>query len=407
MDKSCDLNPIIKKLEESKSVAEDGRIAYRDLWVDDLGAVLEGSVEFSPQIPERERHSIVRKALFSPAAKKVLTQPLLLAELKKLESEYLATNPQPFILATSISVPHQLRIPRHHFNGVSMIFSRSLPKRFKREQYEKDFLRNGHDSSPPNYQSVRLRVQARSKSEAIDKAIDALDFLRGCWNYGINRRIGYQFQMSVQTPVNQIRLGQVHTLHLQSGDAADESYLYEPSFVLNKNPESMIGVTWLNAKKDEQQIRPLLRKSSYAADFVTAITRYCRALDLIDYESAYIRLWSLLEFLTGTVDGKTHELINRCLFVFANEDRDVHRQILYHLREKRHGFVHSGKQTVTAYALVWQLKRYVERMLLFHLRRTGEFKTRHDAVNFLSLPFAPDEIRKRIRQLRSALKYRT
>ena len=102
--------------------------------------------------------------------------------------------------------------------------------------------------------------------------------------------------------------------------------------------------------------------------------------------------------MTGTVDGKTEELIKRSLFVFANEDRELRRQVLQYLRGRRHGFVHSAEQSANA---------DVERMLLFHLRKTGEFSNRRDAVEFLGLPFQPELLRKRIKQLRSALRYST
>ncbi len=404
-DKAGDLNPIIRKLEEAKSTGPDGKIAYRGMRFGDLAIVLEGSIEFSVDVPERERSSIITKALFSPAAAKPLTQRSIMAEIGRLENAYLKTEPTTFIIATSLSLPTALRVRRTRFNGVGVTFSASLPKQYKREQYERGFRVNSHNPFPTGYQSVRLRIQTRSKSEAIDKAIDALDFIRGLWNFGINRRIAYQFPVAVRTPVNRIRLGQVHTIHFANGQPADESYLYEASFVLNNNPEFVVGNSWTNAKKDEQQIRPLINKSPYSAALVSAVLRYCRALDSLDYESAHIKLWSLLEFLTGSVDGKTEEVINRCLFLY--QERDFHRQVLNHLRNRRHGFVHSAEQSVNAMDLVFLTKFYVENLLLFHFRNTGRFATMQDAASFLNLPFNTDVLRERINRLKMALKFRS
>jgi hypothetical protein len=127
-------------------------------------------------------------------------------------------------------------------------------------------------------------------------------------------------------------------------------------------------------------------------------------LDIPDFESSYLKLWSVLEFLTGTVNGRNEDLIRRCTFFF--NERDLARQVLEHLRDRRNAHIHAGTESYQLESLVFQLKRFVERLLVFHLRNGKNFLSIADAGNYLDLPTDPDTLRQRIARSKMALRFR-
>ena len=87
------------------------------------------------------------------------------------------------------------------------------------------------------------------------------------------------------------------------------------------------------------------------------------------------------------------------------ESRSYHRQVLEHLRSKRNRIVHFTEETEYGEALVYQLKRYVEEMLIFHLNWSNTFKSIGETAIFLDLPADRRELESRIKLFEKALKF--
>lgn len=157
---------------------------------------------------------------------------------------------------------------------------------------------------------------------------------------------------------------------------------------------------WKHIKGQETKIRRKLRSCPYTDELINSFVRYGRALDNLDFETVFLKLWSLLEFLTCSAE-KYDLLIRRVSFLYA--ENNLVRQFLQHLRVRRNSFVHSAMETDQAVSLVFQLKDFVERVLLFHVRNSGRFESREDAARYLDLPYDPKVIRHEIRRYKMAL----
>jgi hypothetical protein len=127
-------------------------------------------------------------------------------------------------------------------------------------------------------------------------------------------------------------------------------------------------------------------------------------LDNPDFEAVFLKLWSLLEFLTCSRDD--YNLLVRGVRFFF-EDAALVSQILRHLRERRNDFVHSAVETDRTRTLVFQIKPFVERMMHYHVASGLKFKDREDAASYLDLPKDPEEIRNKIKHHRMALVFRS
>jgi len=179
--------------------------------------------------------------------------------------------------------------------------------------------------------------------------------------------------------------------------------LYNLSFV--HHVPILSASNWGKAKASAKNIRRMVKTSRYPGDLRSAFIKYTRALDGVDYEISFIKLWSLLEFLTNCGDGKYDLLVRRCAYL--SKEHEYHQQILEHLRQRRNSFVHAATETDLAKSLVFQLKLYVDHMIMFHLRNSLRFRSREDAAAFLDMPYDPDIIKERIRRFKLAFKFRS
>jgi hypothetical protein len=347
------MDTIIQRLETAKRINSEGKVGYEGWFLlDDLVSVLETCLSFSKPPPAPVKRRLITNALSSPsAAARPLTRESLLKEINVQEAAYFKTPLTRYFLATSISLDSNLKIPHVRFAGGSIVFRSELPKKFDREDLEEDFKVASHDPNPKGYTAVVVSVQTRSPQEAFDRAMEELDYIRGLWNFAANRASREVFSSGVQRPINLFCLGQVHTLHDSAGKNAVESYWYNTGFV---HYVPIPGSNWGIAKARGKKLRRLVSTSNYPADLRRIFIRYARALDGADYEVSFIKLWSLLEFLTDCGDGRYDALVRRCAFLF--KEPEYQRQILQHLRERRNLFVHTATESGLAKSLVFQLK---------------------------------------------------
>jgi hypothetical protein len=392
------LGPILVELEKCKRIDSDGKIFFEGWPIVELYPTLEQAIDFPASLPEGERSRIMREALRAAAANRPLNTGAFLGAIKRLTHSFATTKPKAFVLATSISLPQSEKISPIRLDGGLIIFSFALPRRFSREKLEGEFRINSLQPNPPNYQSVRVQVNARSTSEAFNRSKEMLEYLRALWNFQLNRANIISF--GSRSPLNKIRLGQVHTLHQVSGELAADEYLYEPSYTLERNPTA---TAWSSVERFPSKLHRLVSKCPYKAELRKALIRYGCALDLSDHESAFIKLWNVLELLTAS-EGRHDDVVRRCLFLC--HDVEIHRLILHQLRQRRNDIVHSSLESARTSQMLFQLRRFVETLISFHLRNSMYFKDLTEAAQFLHLPPEPTKLKNRIFQYRRALRYR-
>jgi hypothetical protein len=147
-------------------------------------------------------------------------------------------------------------------------------------------------------------------------------------------------------------------------------------------------------------VRRNLKKSHYKDDLVKAILGYVRALDEWNWNDAFIRLWGVLEFLTHSV-GENHKVTTKKAS-YLDLDREYSKQILLQLRYYRNNNVHSGLESNDIETFMYQLKRFVEGLIKFHIFNPFRFQSLTDAAEFMNLPDDKDQIDEKIRKLRFA-----
>jgi hypothetical protein len=395
------LDVIAAELERCKRIDPSG-IVFTSGAMTDLAAILQTASEFSERIPDTERQRIINVAVFEAAKTGPLTRKSLLEAMGRLESEYLSSVKRSMVVATTVSLAYGPQLRRVQIDDAVITFSRWLPPRFDRAPL-KEVPGWPESPDPFTHVSVRVALRARSKYEAIDRGMDALDLLRGMWNYSLTRLTITRHSSGPPQPINVVRGGPFHSVHFSSGVLVDPELFwyqrhYDPCRAADPRQE------WKRVREEEAVIRRIIKRIPYGESLRDIFIRYARAFDSGDFDSVFLRLWSLLELLTDTIGGRYDQTIRRTLFTYV--ERDLNGVVLENLRNHRNAVAHHSVSAEQIEILTYQLKRYVDDLIRFHIQSVGRYATLAELGEFLDLPFEKAALINQIHKYREALKYR-
>lgn len=396
-----DPNEIAQKLEAARLTDSKGDVTFTGFAHFEHVVLLSRMVEIGGKIPEIEKRRIVYQATFKAANKGKITPQALLRAIGELEREYHDRDLRRYQMVTSLSAMPVTALRPTRILGTTINFAPHLAASFQRPR--DSVQKNARDSIageiPTNYIYTKIGVSARSNAEAANHALDAIDLLRGIWNLFFNRGQLFRILSAKRNPVNKFVLGPVHTLHWSSGKLATDSWWYQTEYtgpIKTHDPRSQVDMMY----KYTENVRKGLSKSCYCDSLQSAILRYTRALDLANWEDSFLRLWGVLEQLTHTRRDGYKVTIKRASFLFA--DREYHRLILTHLQNYRNETVHAGIDSHDIEAYMYQLKRYVEKALEFHLGNRFGFTSPEQAAKFMDLPDDMSQLDESIKIMRHA-----
>lgn len=402
--KDADLAGLAAMAEDARANGDPTGFMSGGFFYSDFAVILAGCVDFAPTLPESERRRIVQQVAHDGNLTRPITESGLLQACSTLERKYLARPLTSYRLLTEASIWWSIEIPRTRIDGVTLTFKPKLEKQFaERARFAHESRGTLVHELPANYMRVSAQVNARTPSEAADRGLEALDLLRASWNLALNRGKAWRETGGGRpAPVNEIRLSPFHTVHDSAGKLATGAFWYDPGYT---KPASLFNDKDKFAKllKFGASIRRRLSATPYQDELRSALVRYVRALDSADLTDAFLRLWSLLEFLTDSTHESYKVATRRAAFMF--EDKARSRLVLSNLTNHRNRFVHVGSQSEDIESLVFQLKRYVDALLTFHLGNRFGFKSRAEAASFMDLPADAAELKHRQRRLQQALRY--
>ncbi|EHR70693.1 hypothetical protein BurJ1DRAFT_1834 [Burkholderiales bacterium JOSHI_001] len=400
-----DLSVLTELIEKTKTLQGDGTVSFQGFAHTEHLAILNTFVRLNSEIPESEGRRLINKACFETAADGKVTAEALLKRINRLERTYLATRKKRFRLVTSISIgslknPIIVKTSDCH---ITYGWKSSQTAGTERAKKILDASRSINGHPPNNYAAVSCIVSARNPEEAATIALDQIDIFRSIWNLWLNRGLGIRISSGRRQPVNSFRLGPIHTVHLPSGRLATDEWWYDPNFTEPMRPwhqPQRIANMMLFTKR----VRTSISKLPYRPQIEAALIRYSRALDLSDWNSSILQLWSILELLTGTTLGENHKVtVRRSAFLFRNHD--YASLTLNHLRTYRNNAIHTGKESWQIETLVFQVKNFVETLLNFHLSRAGEFSSLADVAQFLDQPPGIEELDRQLKLLRNVRRF--
>jgi len=392
----------VKKLQAILGLDEAGNVTLG------YGADTDNALEllcdlyrFSSGMPFNIRHDHVRRAVMEARKANELSLAAVAHRIAAKNVAYLRQPLKPFVLLMRLSVHSNVRIPAVRLGGGYFSFARLAPSRFRTpSRVQRGGLHYG--DPPAGYWASWVRVQSRDPVSAGWRAIDLMDLLRAIWNFTLN--VGrWRFTSSGHVPFNEILQGPVHTLHQASGRPFEDHVWWDPNY---RQPRSTLAIDQHLPRLQRflASVRKALRRSAHREVLRSALLQYVRALDEYDANTSFLRLWSLLETLTGTTGG-THETTVKRL-VFLSPDPEFHRLSFNRLRRWRNRIVHEGEAAQGAEQMVNEVKQYAEKLFMTLLRHGKQFADIYDFGAFLNSPTTVGALRRKQSQYRLALRMR-
>lgn len=401
--KRAGLSPqlILNKIEGAKTIGQDGRVSYSTFEYHEVFASIFSLLEIPKAIStELDLDALVSKALGSAARAGAITEASLIKQLNEIASSELATRESPYHLLTSLSMDKTLPFRRVAFNGSTIrALEGPYPKKYSTRNEVVKHVGGEFSGDHPGYMKIIVSIKAKSTYGAASKALNSLDVIRAL--IALFSNLSMEYLGSLNSPINKVRTGQVHTLHTKSGAAAVKTLWFEPNFVKSRpfnhqNPKLL--------KQNFDWALERLEESKYSDTLVEALNLYVRALDEKDHNSAALRLWGALECLASPKEAVYDRIVKRCAFLF--KEHDYHRQILEHLREFRNRSIHSGHQSEKAKTYCYQMQFYFRELILYHFRASIASLSFDEANDFLDLPADETELKRQKDLIERAVKFR-
>ena len=231
---------------------------------------------------------------------------------------------------------------------------------------------------PEKYLVVRMGVSSRSQYEAFEKSKKAIDYIRGLWNYLINLTIPHPLFEHIG-PVNKIVLGPFAIIENPDG-TIERSYWVNHNFHYSDHAYP-ITENWLEFREKELKLRKDIDKLKYAEDIRKLIRYYADALDTIDLNTGFLRLYTVLENLS--VSKGSDDLKSKSAFLWPQYRFQT--IVLDHLVKRRNSLVHDGLDEGESIFLLYRIKRFVEILLKYHVSEGCRYSSLKEAAEYLGL----------------------
>ena len=393
---------IVEKLSSIRTL--DGeKVSFNGFEYNEYISVLMTMIEISEDIPTEVSRELIIKGFHEAARKTKLTKQDIISSVKKAVRAHLGMPEEEYWLVTTLNIHSSNVLPRYKVNGCSLMIYKNLPKKYLATRQEFMSIAPSWLVGTNGASSYYLVAHAAEKSThaAVGKMLDAIDLLRGIWNLQTNKVMVLSFGER-KKPINQVILGAVHTLHGKDGKKVGDTYWHESENFQDHHKVDFSKSSY-ETLEFTRTVRKALNKNIYRKDVELGVVRYVRALDSRDYDSAFIKLWGVLEYLTNTLKDSYDKTIRRASFLY--KDREYNRQVLEHLRQYRNKSVHLGAGENDIDTHVYQLKSYVEQLLLFHIANSFGFKSLEEASRFMDFQHDKEALKKQIAFCQAGIKF--
>lgn len=384
----------------------------KQLTLDHLGlgihSIIATALDFHKDVLYKDAEKLVLDTLNNIDRNRINKQNFL-EQINELELGFLRQPKTEYHVVTGISIRNKCRIEPIAHENVEIRFYNKEPSKYKRGEFLGDIVQVLHSPELPNdYKAIVLKINARSEYEAGVHALETLDFVLSTWNFALNHSHGKMqfFQANKPSPINKIVKGPIHTIHLPSGELTEgRIYYYEPDYY---GPVECYDITQSirNMKKFEWMVKNIVKKHNKWGNKVrNSLIRYTRALEKRDHASSFLEMWSILELLALTSSNETHrEIVQRVSNIYA--DSPIHKTFINFIREIRNSLVHQSEFNFHRTNLLYEIKDFVEGLILYHFAAMKIFENYGEAIQFIDLPNDEREIKKRIRLLKKYHKIR-
>lgn len=375
--KEGDIQCILKKCKEIRSVGKDGIVNFSVFHHHPLEAILASAIEFDVRT-EALKTRILRKTLNSPDLPNDFTENDFRGVVWKMRAE--CQNQSPFwrVVFPIWNKPAFLAGMRR-IDDATINFSPSVktPK-FKRielararQRTRPEFRRHFDDAKAAQLDQCSIcvvRVMAHTHHEAYERAADLLYGTLGLINIAADSCKGGRMSGGpYPRPVSDVLVAPHVTAHSDNGALAFEGFWHENWPVTSLQPLSGNGIDAL-----QESYEPLARaadRSPWSRKCRSAAARYFKAFSNPNLNESFMDGWRLMEHVAGPRDDSTEDKIKRVSNASGN--RAWWRTFGKHLLIRRNMITHEtpiGIQYQDQETLAFQMLGFIRPYLIEYIR---------------------------------------
>lgn len=406
---------ILAQIGETATVTPEGGISWPlgglhelELAAESVAAVID---PYGGEMHQVDAASLIRKAIRGVIRKQGGRTPInpknLLDEANRLAAEHFRKPSVDYVLVSSLSIQtfpaKSVTLGGCEITAIKKRRSKyRYPDAVEKRAPQHHFIAKHLEST--EYQTVKVATGGRTINEAVEKALAALSLLRGLWTlFGTYGSWTLRLDSSPrQEAIGVVHTGPLHTLHQPDGTLATDAYWFEPDYAGDQKLFKPDKKEWSYIEKNRKASCRLLSQHTYGKDVEELIRRYAVALDYINFDVAFLQMWSILEKMTDTVGASYDETIQRATWIFS--DRKVIAEILGHLRLCRNNYVHASRSSERRDQIVYSIKRFVEPHLIRLIRNSFRVHSLREYGECLSLSTNLDVLREQRRRREVALR---
>ena len=230
-----------------------------------------------------------------------------------------------------------------------------------------EFVKNGKAFDTSYFQPVIIQTYGFSSFDAFQKAADVFETYRGIWNF-CNNFNRYTIHYGHPAHVNQCLPSPIYGVFSNNGEYAP--LLYEIELFKYKNrvkKERGFEINLFNKFLSAFRHRP--SKGTVDHLLKESIVRYGKALDGLNRESSYLKLWQICEILGGgSEQSKFEEIKKRLLSYF--KDKKLWSLVIDAACDMRNKLVHRGDYPNEDMEQLRMLK-YLTEQIIYELSKIG------------------------------------
>lgn len=380
----------------------NGEVAY-DSYIEFniAAAMLLAELNLSKAITAREREEIVAQTLIAMFRAEESSSVRLEQRLRTAQAAKLRLPRKTYHLLAAIRAKRPVILPNGHLlsskvDGVHIRLAKDYPKAAKLKPYDIGSHTVDMRAHTP-YIPIWATVKARSEVEAADRAMAAIKAMLGCINFCLNHGV-HRFHSGRKLPGNQIRLVGEQIVFRDDWSRFEDLFFYEEE---SEHPERWPVDLDKDLSRNRAALDRMLARLNdrvFGKLLIEAMQDYHEALCHVDTALVHIRLWGLLERLTGSEDGESKITIRRATFI--SRQAEIRRRRLTQAAKARHAFVHRRVRAPFIEQLCEDLRYWAEEMLMYIFFVKRKFR---DLDFFFKLLDAPRNARE-IERARSILR---
>lgn len=375
---NLDLNLVVeelKKLYNGKSNSDPFKRS-------EIKYLIISNLEANKNISLHSRELIV-DSIISKITQEEITVENFKKSFKEVTKGYFKRPNKSFTVLTSLSIDY-LPLRKVKINDSEIrIVGKKFPEKFKNSR-EKLYDHHFHRKEENNFLKLIVTVKDKHSLDAFDQANYDLNVFRGILCLIMNSSKELAFQVNNTRPINKVKFGYFHSLHLtESGDTANKiTYWTDKDFpkyptIFNKQKKDSLQKNIKNWIKKFNSCAPKHREK-----LSEVLNLYVEAFDEPDKHNCFIKGWTALESLLGTFENDL--IIKRCSSIYKIGDRPYQIEILKSLRNRRNLLVHENDTKMNAVVNCYHIQQFIRGLLRYNnLKYYDIIKNNEEAVNML------------------------